>query len=95
MIRIVENENVTKMKIEINLTQTEIFEFLLKKGYEIRSWLWQFTDDTFPNGLTHHSTWTFTACKIGEYQNEKTIYTKVFDKEIKEILKNQIGYGKP
>lgn len=88
MTRITEElENVIKMKIEINLTQSEIFQFLQKKGYEIKSWLWQFTDETFPGGISSHESWTFTACKTGETQNEETIYTKVFDNEIQQILK--------
>lgn len=75
------------MKIEINFTQSEIFEFLQKKGYEIKAWLWQFTDETFPNGISSHESWTFTACKSGEIQSENTIYTKVLDREIQQILK--------
>lgn len=88
MIRISEElENLIKMKIEINFTQSEIFEFLQKKGYEIKAWLWQFTDETFPNGISLHESWTFTACKAGEIQSEETIYTKVLDREIQRILK--------
>ncbi|OBW40826.1 hypothetical protein AB670_02777 [Chryseobacterium sp. MOF25P] len=75
------------MKIEINFTQSEIFEFLQKKGYEIKSWLWEFTDETFPNGIASHESWTFTACKTGENQSEENIFIKVFDKEIQQILK--------
>jgi ketol-acid reductoisomerase len=74
------------MKIEINFTQSQIFEFLQKQGYEVKSWLWQFTDETFPGGITSHESWTFTACKTGEIQSEERIYTKVLNKEIKQIL---------
>jgi len=88
MIRITEElENVIKMKIELNFTQSQIFEFLQKQGYEIKSWLWQFTDETFPGGFSFHESWTFTACKVGETQSEETIYTKVLDKEIQQIFK--------
>lgn len=83
------------MKIETTITQQDVFFFLQAKGYKIESWLWEYEDETFPNGLTHHATWTFTALKAGEIQSEKNIYTTVFDKEIKEFLKNEIGYGKP
>lgn len=89
MLRITEHENVIKMKIELNFTQTQIFEFLQNKGYEIKSWLWEFTDETFPGGVTYHETWTFTATKDGEEQCEETIYTAVLDKEVKLLL-NQL-----
>lgn len=91
MITITENENVIKMKIEMNIPQSQIFEFLQKRGYEIKSWLWQFTDETFPGGITSHEIWTFTATKTGEIQSRENIYTKVFDREIKDVL----NYGKP
>lgn len=68
------------------IPQTEIFEFLQKKGYEIKSWLWEFTDETFPGGVTSLESWTFTACKASEIQCEENIYTRVFDKEVKLLL---------
>lgn len=90
MIRIIEEiENVIKMKIELNFTQSQIFEFLQNQGYEIKSWLWEFTDETFPGGVTSHQIWTFTACKVTEKQSEETIYTKVFNNEVKQLL-NQL-----
>lgn len=71
------------------IPQTKIFEFLQKKGYEIKSWLWEFTDETFPGGITSHQSWTFTACKASEKQSEETIYTRVFNNEVKQML-NQL-----
>ena len=90
MITITENENVLKMKIEMTIPQSQIFEFLQKKGYEIKSWLWQFTDETFPNGTSNHETWTFTATKKWEKQCENTIYYTVFQKEVQKFIQ-QIG----
>ncbi|MEC3875955.1 hypothetical protein [Chryseobacterium salviniae] len=86
MLKITENEKTIQMKIEMTIPQSQIFEFLQKKGYEVKSWLWQFTDETFPGGVTAHEVWTFTATKIGEFQCEDTIYTKVLDKEVKRLL---------
>lgn len=73
----------------MTIPQADIFTFLQVRGYEIKNWLWQYEDETFPSGLTHHATWTFTACKDGEEQCEETIYTEVFDREVKLLL-NQI-----
>ncbi|MCW3168929.1 hypothetical protein OMO38_10385 [Chryseobacterium sp. 09-1422] len=73
----------------MTIPQSDVFTFLHIKGYEIKSWLWQYTDETFPNGLSSHATWTFTATKVDEEQCEETIYTEVFDREVKLLL-NQI-----
>ncbi|MCU7615645.1 hypothetical protein NZ698_00425 [Chryseobacterium sp. PBS4-4] len=69
------------------ILQQEVFEFLSKQGYEVKSWLWEYEDETFPNGVTLHESWTFTATKEGDDQCEETIYTEVFDKEVKQLLK--------
>lgn len=87
MLEVTENEKIIKMKIEMNFPQSEIFEFLQKKGYEINSFLWRYEDETFPGGWSSHETWTFTATKPGEIQEEKNIYTNVFKSEITNILK--------
>lgn len=75
------------MEIKTTLTQCEIFRFLQNKGYTIESWLWTFSDETFPGGESWHQVWTFTACQPGETQSEKTMYLNVFEKELKELLK--------
>lgn len=82
------NENLINMKINLTIPQLEIFSFLQKKGYEIKSWLWQYTDETFPGGVSFHEKYTFTATKEGESQSEKTLYLNVFEKEIKGFLKD-------
>lgn len=87
MIDLTENEKIIKMKIEFTIPQGDIFIFLQKKGYEVKSWLWSYTDETFPNGKTNHESFTFTATKPDEVQCEKTLYLSVFEKEIKELLK--------
>ena len=85
MIKITVNETI-KMKIEMVISQQEVFEFLSKQGYEVKSWLWRYEDETFPNGVTLHESWTFTATKERDDQCEDNNYTKVFDKEIKLLL---------
>lgn len=87
MINLSESEKIVKMKVEISIPQSEIFEFLQKNGYEIKSWLWQYEDETFPNGVTLHENWTFTATKNDELQSEKTLYLTVFEREMKGLLK--------
>ncbi|MBN9312910.1 MAG: hypothetical protein J0I53_07645 [Chryseobacterium sp.] len=75
------------MEIKMHLPYEDIFRFLIGRGYEVMPWLWKYEDETFPGGTTQHESWTFTACKDGEKQSEKTLYLKVFEKEIKDFLK--------
>lgn len=82
-----ENEKIIKMKIETNIPQSDIFEFLQKLGYEIKSWLWKFEDETFPNGISYHESWTFTATRNGEEQSEDTLFLTVFKQELTKLLK--------
>lgn len=90
------NKNLIKMKIEMTIPQGDIFNFLHERGYEVKSWLWTFTDESFPNGTSQHESWTFTATKPAEIQSEETIYMTVFEREMKCILKDfKIGYGIP
>lgn len=87
-------ENLVRMKIEMTIPQADIFNFLQQRGYEVKSWLWTYTDDTFPNGTSYHESWNFTATKEGEPQSEKALYMSVFENEMKDILKEaKIGYG--
>lgn len=90
MIRIIEtNPQLINMKIEMTIPQSDVFDYLKNKGYEIKTFLWEYEDETFPNGVTTHQSWTFTATKDGESQSEGTIYTSVFEKEMKGALKLQ------
>jgi hypothetical protein len=87
MIRLNTNgKEIVQMEIKLHLPQGNVFTFLQKRGYEIKSWLWKFDDETFPNGITSHESWTFTATKPGEEQNEKVLYLNVFEKEMKQLL---------
>lgn len=82
--------NTANMTISAHITYEMIFNFLAKKGYEVRSWLWQYFDETFPGGVTLQEHWTFTATKPGEKQSEANIFIKVFEKEFADDF-----YGMP
>jgi uncharacterized protein YpmS len=76
------------MEINMNIPQSDIISFLQMKGYEIKGFVQVLpaTEEMLlsePRLELH----TFTATKAGEIQNEENLYLKVFEKEIKEILK--------
>ena len=87
MIRIKPQLETIEMEIKLTLPHESIFAFLQKKGYEIRPWLYCYDDESFPNGISHHEKWTFTATKPNENQSEENLFLNVFEKEIKEFLK--------
>jgi hypothetical protein len=89
MLRITQQKNHIKMEINMNIPQSDIIRFLQKRGYEISAFTQVFpaTEEMLlsePRLEIH----TFTATKTGETQNEENLYLKVFEKEIKEILKD-------
>ena len=90
MIRLHQHTEHITMEIKLNLPLESIFAFLQKKEYEIKPWLYCYKDESFPNGISHHESWTFTATKPDESQSEETLFLTVFEKEIKEIL-NEIS----
>lgn len=90
MIRITEplRDPIT-MKIELDLSQPRILDFLKKKGYDIEAY--HLVLDAQEEMLVSEpkiSEWTFTATKQGETPSEKNLYLKVFEREIKEYLMN-------
>ena len=74
------------MEIKLTLPHESIFAFLQTKGYEIKPWLYCYKDESFPNEISHHESWTFTATKPNENQCEKNIFTTIFEMEIKNML---------
>lgn len=93
MIQVIpKGNNIYHMKIEMHIPQEQIFEFLQKRGYEIIAYLWNYGDETFPNGKTKNEVWTFTATKANEIQSEEALYLSVFENELKQ---NFQGYGLP
>lgn len=87
MIRIIQNSEHITMYIKMNFSFTEICDFLAKKGYTVKSWLWRYEDETFLGGISYNESWTFTATKDGEEQSEENLYLTVFENEIKKLLK--------
>lgn len=87
MIRLTQKNDNFTMYIKMNIPQSQMLDFLSKKGYDVKSWLWRYEDTTFPNETTKHESWTFTATKKGEKQSEANIYTAVFEEEIRKVLK--------
>lgn len=79
---------IIRMEIKMHLPYEDVFQFLQKKGYEIKPWLHQFEDETFPGGKTYHEIWTFTATKGNEPQTERSLFLTVFETEFKNILKD-------
>ena len=80
--------DLVQMEIKMHLPQTEIFEFLQKKGYEVKAFPIHYpAKEEFllsePATVWH----TFTATKPGESQNPQNQYLKVFENEFKQILK--------
>lgn len=77
------------MKIEMDLPQTKILEFLAQKGYQIEAYR-QYLPPT-EEILTSEKEWvnyTFVAVKENEAPSENNLYLKVFEKEMKELLNN-------
>ena len=79
--------NIIKMEIKMHLSHDDIFAFLHTKGYEVKPWLYCFTDEIFPEGKTYHEIWTFTATKSDQIQSENNLFLRVFETEIKNLLK--------
>lgn len=77
------------MEVKMHLPQTEIFEFLQKKGYEIKAFpIHCPAQEEFllnePATVWH----TFTATKPGENPTPEKQYLKVFETEVKTLLKD-------
>ncbi|MCT3803506.1 MULTISPECIES: hypothetical protein [Elizabethkingia] len=82
------NPDIIRMDIKMNIPQGDIISFLQMRGYEIKAFVQVITAEesmliTEPRKEIH----TFTATKEDEEQIENTLYLKVFEKEIKELLK--------
>ena len=88
MIRLHQYTEHITMEIKLTLPHESIFAFLQKKGYEIKPWLYCYKDESFPAGKTYHEKVTFTATKEDQNQSEENLFLNVFEKEIKEFLKD-------
>lgn len=90
MIRITEplRDPIT-MKVELELSQPRILDFLAKKGYKVEAYYLELeAQDEMLISEPRISEWTFTATKGDEKPSEENIYIKVFKREIKSLLNN-------
>ena len=89
MIKLTEKPpDLVKMDIQLTIPQTEIFQFLQSKGYEIKGFPIHYpANEEFLISEPPHVWHTFTATKQDEAQSNENQFLIVFKKEIKEILK--------
>jgi hypothetical protein len=76
------------MEIQMHIPQIDVINFLQKKGYEVKAYTLVFpaTEEMLlsePRTEIH----TFTATKPNENQTEENLFLNVFEKEIKDFLK--------
>ena len=77
-----------QMEIQMHIPQIDVINFLQKKGYEVKAYTLIFpaTEEMLlsePRTEIH----TLTATKPDENQSEENLFLNVFEKEIKEFLK--------
>lgn len=88
MITLTEINDIIKMEIKLHIPQTEIFEFLQKRGYEVKAFSIDHPEcDGFLIYEPASTEMTFTATKGNEEQCRENLYLTVFHKEMKETLK--------
>ena len=80
--------DIIKMEIQMHIPQLDVINFLQKKGYEVKAFtlVLPATEEMLlsePRIELH----TFTATKPDENQSEENLFLNVFEKEMKEFLK--------
>lgn len=80
--------DIIKMEIQMHIPQLDVINFLQKKGYEVKAYTLVFpaTEEMLlsePRTEIH----TFTATKDDQNQSEENLFLNVFEKEIKDFLK--------
>lgn len=89
MIRTEDHHEVITLYAKETYPVCEVLNFLASRGYEIRSYLQKFpAEKGFLIDEPATERWTFTATKDGEPQSHKNIFTRVFEREVKECLRN-------
>ncbi|MFX1793021.1 hypothetical protein [Riemerella anatipestifer] len=74
--------------ISINVPQTKIIDFLEKRGYEIKPYIYREpAEQGFLIDGPPFEEQTLTATKKGEKQSKDNLYLKIFEKEFKKHLK--------
>ncbi|AKQ39421.1 hypothetical protein AS87_03565 [Riemerella anatipestifer Yb2] len=94
MIRLTpKTPDLIKMEIKTHLPQMDIIQFLQKRGYEVKAYVYRepaekgFLIDEPP--FEWH---TFTATKEGEAQSKDNLFLNVFEKELKIVLKEFMNF---
>ena len=88
MIQLTEPLIDITMKIEMDLSQPKILDYLAKKGYEIKAFCCCYPPkEEMLISESELTEWIFTATKDSEPQSKENLYLKVFEKEIKSLLK--------
>ena len=88
MIQLTEPLIDITMKIEMDLSQPKILDYLAKKGYEIKAFRCYYPPkEEMLISEPELTEWTFTATKDSEPQSKENLYLKVLEKEIKSLLK--------
>ena len=88
MIQLTEPLIDITMKIEMDLSQPKILDYLAKKGYEIKAFRCYYPPkEEMLISEPELTEWTFTATKEGEKQSNENIYTNIFEREIKRFFK--------
>ncbi|AQX86109.1 hypothetical protein I6H88_06660 [Elizabethkingia bruuniana] len=88
MIQLTPINDVIRMEIKMHIPQSDIISFLQIEGYEIKAFVQKLpaTEEMLVNE-PKTEVYTFTATKPDEKQSENTLYLKVFETEVKKLLK--------
>ena len=81
--------DLIKMEIQMHLPQIDVINFLQRKGYEIRAYsIFYPAVEEFLLSEPSTTLYTFTATMQNEKQSKENLYLKVFERELKELLKD-------
>ncbi|HFK5562078.1 TPA: hypothetical protein ACGZ9C_001725 [Elizabethkingia anophelis] len=88
MIKLTPVNDIIRMEIKLHIPQSDIISFLQMEGYEIKAFIQKLpaTEEMLVNE-PKTEVYTFTATKQDETQNENTLYLRVFETEVKKLLK--------
>ncbi|WP_407517261.1 hypothetical protein [Elizabethkingia anophelis] len=88
MIKLTQVNDVIRMEIKMHIPQSDIISFLQMEGYDIKAFVQKLpaTEEMLVNE-PKTEIYTFTATKPDEKQSENTLYLKVFETEVKKLLK--------
>lgn len=89
-------DNLINLEIQVPLLKNDVLKFLLNKGYEVKHLIVHVAaSEEFLVSEPAFNYLSYTAVKNNEKPTMDDLYLDVFKREIQEILKNEIGYGKP